>query len=352
MSVGQPSPILLEVKNHIGAITLNRPQALNSLTRAMLFELTQTLKQWEHDHEVRAVIIKGAGQRAFCSGFDLREIYALKQQGDQESLYALFKKEYQLNYYISTFPKPYIALMQGYTMGGGLGISVYGSHRIVCEGTTLAMPEVTIGLFPDIGASYFLNQCPGLLGFHLALSGAHISAEDGLYAGLATHCLQQDDYEAFSESLAKGDIKAREDVDHILRKFQRKPKPSHLAQLQTKIDRLFNQETFEDVIKALEQDKSEFSKSWLANMALKSPTSLKVTFELMKRARGKTLCETIEYDYLLVRKFLMNHDLFEGIRARIIDKDLNPQWQPKALGEVDDELVQSYFNTLSFPALF
>lgn len=325
--------VLFKQQGRMGHIILNRPQVLNAINDVMITDLYDLLSQWAADPAIDGVIIKGAGERAFCAGIDLRYLYRLKQESNIEKINSIFKAEYNLNYNISKFPKTYIAMMHGYTMGGGLGLSVYGSHRIACHGTTFAMPEVTIGFFPDIGASYFLNQCPGYLGLYLALTGTHITGEDGLYAGLATHYLKFEDYEDFIS------VVSLKNLDALLLKFQQQPKPSSFAELQPQIDRLFGQENFEDVIRALEQDKSEFSKNCLETMGKKSPTSLKITFELMKRARGKSLRVALELDYLLVQKFIRGHDFFEGIRALIVDKDGQPNWQPEGLDEIDGLFV-------------
>ena len=344
--------ILTEIKGRVGLVTLHRPSALNALNVEMISHLSRTLDLWRDDSNVSCVVLQGVGQRAFCAGGDLRSVYEAKQRDDTEALSFLFREEYRLNYKIHMFPKPYISFLHGYTMGGGLGISVHGSHRIVCEGSCLAMPEVTIGYFPDVGAGYFLNQCPGFLGMYLALTGIYISAEDAFYARLATHYVRKENYQELFQDFCHRSPATSYEVEEILGRFQEPVPVSSLKERRGEIDRLFGKEQFDDILRTLEQEKSEFSDECLKIFSAKSSSSLKVTFELLKRMRGKSLREALHYDFLLAQKFGKHPDFFEGIRAAIIDKDQNPQWQPKTLDEVTQNVVEEYFVAHSDQKLF
>jgi enoyl-CoA hydratase/carnithine racemase len=338
-------PLLITARQGAGIITLNRPQALNALNMEMILELSEILKQWREDPLISCVVLQASGERAFCAGGDLRSVYeAYQLKKESKALSLIFKKEYRLNYEIHTFPKPYISFLKGYTMGGGLGLSVHGSHRIVCPGSQIAMPEVKIGYFPDVGASYFLNKCPGFTGMYLALTGLTIGPEDAIYAGLVTHYVNQENYPAVLKSLQETSPQTCLEVDDILKKFQEKISSPSLKKLQADIDRLFGRESLKEILRALEKEKTDFSRNCLQELSFKCPLSLMVTFELLKKMRGKSLKECLEYDFLLSQKFVQESDFFEGIRSIIIDKDQRASWQIKSLDEVSQISVEKYFD--------
>ncbi|MGI4851859.1 MAG: enoyl-CoA hydratase/isomerase family protein [Janthinobacterium lividum] len=348
------SPLLITVEQSVGRIVLNRPQALNAINREMVLEISKTLDQWSQDSAVQCVVLQGAGDKAFSAGGDLRQLYYAHYEGHQEEVLRLFRYEYQLNDKIHRFPKPYITFFHGFGMGGGLGLSLHGSYRIVCEGTQLAMPEVNIGFFPDVGASYFLNQCPGSLGMYLALTGNRVSAADAIYTGLATHYINQKDYDAIYRDLTNQKIISKASVETILKNYNCSIPPSALQNQQLDIDHLFGQDTLENIIAALHQESmtSIFARTCLEILQTKSPTSLKVTFAMMQKARDKPLYETLQMDFLLAQKFCLGSDFFEGIRAVIIDKDNQPDWQPKRLEDISEYVIEEYFNADSYLNLF
>ena len=226
--------LLIEIQNGVGLITLNRPKALNALSFMMLKGIHETLIQWANHKDVRSVIIQGMGDRAFCAGGDVRSLYDAHLQGDHGFIQALFREEYTLNYLIATYPKPYIALMDGITMGGGCGVSVHGSHRVVTEKTIMAMPETGIGYFPDVGASHFLSKCPGYIGLYLGLTGARLNAADILFASLADYFVPAAAINAVRDQIISGDP-----IETVLLAHQDVPEEGMLTDLQAEIDHCF-----------------------------------------------------------------------------------------------------------------
>ncbi|AIL12549.1 hypothetical protein IM40_01880 [Candidatus Paracaedimonas acanthamoebae] len=333
-----------KVTHHLGFITLERPQSLNALNLAMITALHEILKEWRHDSNVHAIIVQGQGERAFCAGGDLRAVYNAHQRKDVQFHDELFRKEYTLNLEIARFSKPYMSFIHGFAMGGGLGLSVHGSHRIVAENVQLAMPETKIGYFPDVGASHFLNNAPGSLGMYLALTGNSIGASNSLYAGLATHFVPQERHSQVIEALFEIDASQPGNIDKILEKYSEKLPEAPLQAQQAKIDALFHHPTLEKIFQALENDRSSFSQESLRILKMRSPTSLKITFELLKRNKGKSLEDAIETEFQLSQVFIKNHDFFEGIRALLIDKDQKPAWSPAKIEEINFSIVDKYFN--------
>lgn len=348
------SPLLITVDQGVGRIILNRPKVLNAINREMVIELSTTLNHWAKDSQIQCVILQGSGDKAFSAGGDLRQIYQAHLEGHQAEILKLLKHEYQINHTIHSFPKPYLSFFHGLGMGGGLGLSLNGAYRLICEGTQLAMPEVNIGFFPDVGASYFLNQCPGFTGLYLALTGNRLSAADAMYTGLGTHYVDDKDYPAIYQNLTEQKVITTSSIDYILKEYTRSVPSSALKAQQTMIDRLFRYDTLEDIFKALHHESIErsFAESCLNTLKTKSPTSLQVTFSMMKQARGKSLYETLQTDFLLAQKFCQGSDFFEGIRAMIIDKDNQPNWQPKRLEDISQNVIEEYFNPESYLNLF
>lgn len=333
-----------KVRHHLGFITLERPQSLNALNLSMITALHEILKAWRHDANVHAIIVQGQGERAFCAGGDLRAVYEAHQRKDAHFHDELFRKEYTLNLEIARFSKPYISFIQGIAMGGGLGLSVHGSHRVVSEHVQLAMPETKIGYFPDVGASYFLNKAPGAVGMYLALTGNSLGTSDSLYAGLATHFIPQARHSQVIESLFEIDASQQRNIDKVLEKYTDKFSDSFLQAHQVKIDALFDHSRLKKIFQALENDPSSFAQETLKILKMRSPTSLQITFELLKRNKGKSLADAIETEFQLSQVFIKNHDFFEGIRALLIDKDQKPDWSPATIEDVDFSIVEEYFN--------
>jgi enoyl-CoA hydratase/carnithine racemase len=344
MEIETLTPIKYKVAHHLGFITLERPQSLNALNLSMITALREILRAWRRDSNVHAVIVQGKGERAFCAGGDLRAVYEAHLRDDHQFHDDLFRKEYTLNLEIAQFPKPYISFIHGFAMGGGLGLSIHGSHRLLAENAQLAMPETKIGYFPDVGASYFLNKAPGALGMYLALTGNSIGTSDSLYVGLATHFIPQKRQAQVIEALLGSETLLPENIDKILERYIENLPESSLQAQQAKIDALFHHLTLEEVFEALKSDQSSFAQDTLKTLKLRSPTSLRITFELLKRNKGKSLSEAIETEFQLSQVFIKKHDFFEGIRALLIDKDQKPIWSPATVEEVDSFVVEEYFN--------
>jgi enoyl-CoA hydratase/carnithine racemase len=336
--------ILTEKIGTAGVITLNRPKALNSIDLGMIRDLQEALKVWKEDFSISHILVKGAGEKAFCAGGDVRSVYDAWERRDRDYMDAIFREEYELNYALSVYPKPYISLINGISMGGGLGISIHGSHRIVTEKTVMAMPESAIGFFTDIGASFFLNKCPGKIGIYLGLTGDRVKGADALYCGLGTHFIDSEKLPSVYQQLLSASN--QKDIDRILNEAITLPEKSFLEENQNLIDELFSGETVEDILMALKTDASEFAQKCFEGLQKKSPTSLKIIFELLKRHQGKTLKECLVTEFRLSQHFVEQPDFFEGVRALLVDKDQKPVWIPSSLSEIDQDAISWYFEEL------
>jgi len=328
-----------------GKILLDRPKALNALTLGMVRLMHPHLKAWSHDSAVSHVIVEAAGDRAFCAGGDIRALY-LWGKTNNPIVTRFYLEEYQLNTAIKRYPKPYIAIMNGITMGGGVGISVHGSHRIVTEKLAFAMPETGIGLFPDVGGTYFLPRCPGETGMYLALTGGRIGAADALFAGIADYYVPSSNITLVVEALIH-----TTDVDDIIRSFTQDAGPSELANTQNWIDESFCLSSVEEIVADLENEKADPEHSdWARKTAqvikTKSPLSQKIAFRQIRSGKTLEFEDCMKLEYRLAVRFMAGHDFYEGTRAIVIDKDLNPIWQHSSLEEVTDELVDQYFADL------
>ena len=328
--------ILFDVIDGAGRVTLNRPQALNALTHGMVRALDAKLAAWAEDDAIAKVIIEGAGTRAFCAGGDIRVLYEVMARRNDPFIDTFYRDEYRLNHRIHTYPKPYVALIDGVVMGGGVGVSIHGSHRLVTENALFAMPETGIGFFPDVGGAWFLSRMPGEIGMYLGLTGTRLGPADALYCGAATHYLPRarvagalDDLDAL-DSLAAAD-----------------PGPAPLAERRAAIDRCFAGDSVEAIIQALEIEGDDWAGETLAVMASKSPTSQKVAFRSMRQGAGLDFAEAIALEFRLSQRFCAGRDFREGIRAAVIDKDRDPKWHPATLAEVDESLVDAYFAPLA-----
>ncbi len=351
------SEILLGRRGGIATLTINRPQALNALTLANYRHIAPALAAWAEDPAVHAVVVRGAGGRAFCAGGDVRAVYEAGRgiSGDHELTAVFFAEEYRLIRDIHRFPKPYLAVVDGITMGGGAGISVNGAYRIATERSLFAMPETAIGLFPDVGATRFLNRCPGRIGYCLGLTGARLKAADLLYCGLATQVVAQDRVEALVTALAgaqweRGGEFAQ--VDALLAEFAADPGPAPLAALQPAVDRCFAGDSIEAILDALAAEAASggpdagWAADTRAGLLAKSPTSLKVTQRQLTVGRDYGVEQALELEYRLTQHFMAAHDFYEGVRAVLVDKDQNPRWRPATLAEVDNAMVGAYFVSL------
>ncbi len=328
--------LIVSRERHLGRIRLNRPRALNSLTLAMVRGLTDALIKFSRDPEIIAVFVTGNGERGFCAGGDIRALYDLRNK-DKNPYRMFWREEYRLNAMIAAFAKPYIVLMDGVVMGGGVGISAHGSVRIVTERTRLAMPETGIGFVPDVGGTWLLTRNGGA-GLYLALSGATAYASDALKLGLADVLINSSDICALETRLMSIELAA--DVKNIVKEFSQRPPKGELEEHRQTLDKAMSQERLVDILSFLEKSGSDFASKAAVEMAKNSPTSLKVTHALLKRARRADRLETcLLNEYRAATRLLETHDLFEGVRAAVIDKDRSPKWLPTTLGEVDDEEV-------------
>lgn len=340
--------ILFETRGALGLITLNRPKALNALTLDMIHAMTETLDVWAEDSDILAVVIRGAGDRAFSAGGDIRALYDL--DGDTAAYIAgFFRDEYRLNRMIFRYPKPYVALIDGIAMGGGVGVSVNGSLRIASEATLFAMPETGIGMFPDVGGSYFLPRCPGETGLYLGLTGARLKAADCIHAGICDAFVPRDRHDAVIGALAEG-----RHVSGILQEFAADPGEAPLDGQQAAIDRCFAGDSIEAVMDALEGEGGEWADATRAALLKKSPLALKVAFRQLRAGRMLDFEDCMAMEYRLSQRIVPGHDFREGVRAVVVDKDNDPRWDPSSLAAISDDMLEACFeplgdNELTFP---
>ncbi|ARG97242.1 enoyl-CoA hydratase/isomerase family protein [Legionella micdadei] len=328
----------------IGLITLKRPQALNALTLPMIKALQQQLMLWRNDESVQAVVIQGEGEKAFCAGGDVRWLYEAGLAKNPEQM-QFFWHEYRLNHYIHHYPKPYISLMNGITMGGGVGISLHGSHPVATERFIFAMPETGIGFFPDIGASFLLSRCPGQVGVYLGLTGNRLNAQEAKFVGLVNYVIASDQLEAVLDSLVQTNFtaNAHQQVDACLQRFVMPVGETMLEKDKATIDACFAKDTVEKIMASLQERGDEWSMPLLHNLQQKAPLSLKVTLAQIQKAKSLSMGECMKMDYCLVSQFMRDADFYEGVRALLVDKDKNPQWSPGHLAEVTSARVADYF---------
>ncbi|MFA9274325.1 MAG: enoyl-CoA hydratase/isomerase family protein [Candidatus Aquirickettsiella gammari] len=347
------SYVLTEIKNNIGVITLDRPKALNSLSLEMVRAITTTLLTWRDDPSVRAVFIHSSSEKAFCAGGDIRFFYDVGTQTpmqDSALLEDFFTEEYALNHLIHFYPKPYIALMHGVVMGGGMGIAQSGVSsrlRIVTERTKMAMPEVNIGLFPDVGGGYFLNHTPGEIGTYLGLTGEIIQAADAIYADLADVYIPSTampDLMRLLESSSAADV--RQTIREFAAQFasQLTPDTCHLATHRSAIDQHFQANELAAIYASLQSVDSTFASTTLATMDKRSPLMMAVTLEQLRRCQQKSVAECLRIERTMVRHCFKHGEVLEGVRALVVDKDNLPHWSPASIAEVDTAMVQSFFN--------
>lgn len=355
--------ILFDQQGPLGIITLNRPKALNALNLPMIREMMPQMTAWAADDSIKAVVIRGAGGKAFCAGGDVKSVYfdglAMKNgESDGALTRDFFREEYQLNQAIYKFPKPYIALIDGITMGGGVGLSVHGSHRVATETTMLAMPETAIGLFPDVGATYVLARCPGEMGAYLALTGDRLGAADALYGKLATNHVPSDKLDELISALENADWSTATDghhrdfVSHIIAGFETDAGDAKLPAFQDAIDQAFGADTVEEIIVELTTmtgdagPEGEWAQETLITMGQRSPTSMKIAFEQLARGTALDLESCLVMEYRMTQGCMAGVDFYEGIRAVLVEKDHNPKWMPEMLSEVTSDLVEKHFAEL------
>lgn len=339
--------ILFECRDSAGIVILNRTKALNALTHEMVRALHAQLKAWETDAAVSRVIVTANGERAFCAGGDIRVLYDLGRAGRQKEALQFFREEYALNAYIKRYPKPYISLIDGLVMGGGVGISIHGSHRVAGDRYAFAMPEVGIGFFPDVGATHALPRLPGEIGTWCALTAGRLNASDAVLSGAATHRINSHQFPDVFAALCCPDP-----VNAVLASFMTGAGDGEILPRRRVIDRLFAYDHVEDIVAGLDKEATSGSgdAEWAAEtaqvMRAKSPTSLKIALAQMRLGKTKSFEECMAVEFRIVSRILYGSDLYEGVRAVIIDKDNRPVWSPASLAEVSDADVTRHFAPL------
>lgn len=336
--------ILFETRGALGLVILNRPQALNALNLPMVRQLAPQLSAWAANDAIKAVAIRGAGGRAFCAGGDIRALHDLGRAGRKEEGIAFWREEYALNHLIKTYPKPYVALIEGVVMGGGVGLSVHGSHRVAAEKITFAMPEVGIGFFPDVGATYVLPRLRQRAGTWLALTGTRLGLADALALDIVTHHVPAARFDHLIAALTDG-----EPVDVLLHREAAAVGSGEVLGHLPAIERLFAGSSVEAILSALDAETgndAEFAKQAAATIRTKSPTSLKLAHEQMRRGAKGDFAECLRIEFRLASRILDNPDYYEGVRAVVIDKDNKPRWNPARLDDVGSDALAHYFAPL------
>lgn len=321
--------ILFAREGRLGLVTLNRPGALNALNRAMCVALHRQLMDWAMDEGVEAVAVEGAGERAFCAGGDVVGLHGFGRAGSSD-WEGFFHDEYRMNQAIAHYPKPYVALVDGISMGGGVGISVHAPYRVATERTLFAMPETGIGLIPDVGGTHALPRFPGEYGTWAGLTGARVKGGDCVAIGYCTHFVPSGQIAALKERLAH----SHESIGEVLQTFDSDPGPLSLPALRDGIDYLFAEDQVEDILLKLDEG-DDWAREQAAIIRRMSPTSLKLTLYGLRHGRHATIESCLKLEYRMVSGIKRGHDFYEGVRAQLIDKDRNPRWQPSDLAEVD-----------------
>ena len=330
--------ILFEQRGKAGFVTLNRPKALNALSHKMVTALAAQLSAWAADPGIVHVVVTGAGEKAFCAGGDIRSIYDARQAGQVEGLDAFFRDEYLLNAQIKAYPKPYVALINGIVMGGGVGVSVHGSHRVGTEKTLFAMPETGIGFFPDVGGTYFLPRMPKRSGVYCALSAGRLKQGDALATGVLTHAISEENVKDLELSLETAD-----DIGAALAPYLVTPEQGPVMEHLEEIERAFSAPSVEEILSRLEASGSDFALKTAATIRDKSPTSVLIAFEQMRRGAELSFNDCMKLEYRIVSRILKGTEFYEGIRAVLVDKDQAPKWAPSRFSQVDSADLASYF---------
>ena len=336
--------ILFQRRGAAGLVTLNRPEALNAVTHAMVRALAEQLAAWDTDPAITRVVVTAAGDRAFSAGGDLRALYDLMRVGRHDEALSYWRDEYRLNAFIKRYRKPYVSIIDGVMMGGGAGLAIHGSHRVAGDGCRFAMPEVGVGFFPDIGATWFLPRLPGETGTYCALTGERLDAADATALRIATHRIASAGLSELLDGLC-GTVP----VDALLAAFAEPSTGGHVQSNRPAIDRLFGADRVEDILSALDaaglaaEQGADFARLAAATIRTKSPTSLKIALAQLRRGKSLDFAACLQAEFRIVSRVVTGHDFSEGIRAVIVDKDHSPRWRPPALDAVSDADVERYF---------
>ena len=332
--------IQTHVHGKVAEIVLDRPRALNALDASMIRDMYAALEQWREDDAIAAVLVTSASDRAFCAGGDIKSVRQAALDRDHNAVHKFFSTEYRLNALIANYPKPYVALIDGHAMGGGLGISVHGSVRVVTEKAALAMPETAIGFFPDVGASYFLPRLTGSTGMYLGLTGARVSGADAVVVGLATHFVPSAKLAELADAIrAISDAGA---LDDVLARYATDVPSSELAEHRDEIERVFGSGSLTDMVGRLTGD-DVWTKSTREALESLAPSSLWITAELVRRGAQLTLEQCLDLELVLGAEVTRNADFIEGVRAVLVDKDRNPSWNPPSIDDIDPEAIEALF---------
>ena len=344
--------VIIEKSNSTIIITLNRERVLNALNLNMVRKISKNILDWKNDETVSGVLIKGAGDKAFCAGGDIVSVYHDRSKGNNLS-YDFFKEEYLLNYEISNFGKPWVSLLNGIAMGGGLGLSVHGSHRIISENTITAMPETAIGLFPDVGGGYFLSRMNSALGVFLALTGKSLDGQNSIFSGIGTHLLENSSVNDFTLKMIALSKYKKEDIDFLIKDFDKKNKiiPSLENEINF-ISRHFAKDNIKKIFHSLEEENDEWCKKQLDILKMKSPTSMGVATKQLEFSKKLNLKECLSMEFRICQSMMSKNDFYEGVRANLVDKDRKPNWEPKTVKELDELQIEDYFINLEEKELF
>jgi enoyl-CoA hydratase len=339
--------ILFERRGAAGIVTLNRPKALNAVTHRMVLALRAQLDAWADDPAVTRIVITAAGERAFSAGGDIRALYDLGKAGKRKDALQFWRDEYPLNATIKNYRKPYIALIDGIVMGGGVGVSVHGSHRVAGDRFSFAMPEVSIGFFPDVGATWFLPRMPGEIGTYCALTGERFNIADGVASGIATHRIPSARFPALLDGLT-GTVS----VDAVLSAFSEPAGEGPITARRAVIDRLFTGDSVEHILDALAREakaggeSAEWAMKTATTIAEKSPLSLKLALAQVRRGAASDFETCMRMEFRIVSRVVEGHDFYEGVRSVIVDKDNRPRWNPATLAQISEAEVARYFAPL------
>lgn len=337
--------VLFAEQGHAGIITLNRPKALNALTHNMVQLIYPKMLSWRDNPAIRHVIIEGAGPKAFCAGGDIRQLYDLGRAGRQAEARAFWREEYTLNHLLKTYPKPIVSLINGIVMGGGVGMSFHGSHRIATETLMFAMPEVGIGFFPDVGASYFLPRLGDHFGRYLALTGARIGLGDALALGLVTQGVEAARLPELRQALIEA-----ESVDSVIKSFGFIAPDAPLLAQAPVVREAFAPDSLSEILSRLAQmaiGGGVFASDTLEGMRKKSPTSMALALEQMRRGASMDFAAVMQMEYRIVSRIADGHDFYEGVRAVIVDKDHAPKWQPTQIEALNPAMIAAHFEPLA-----
>jgi enoyl-CoA hydratase len=344
MDAAEPE-VLIAQRGAAGIIVLNRPKALNALTHGMVRTIWPQMLAWKDDPTVSSVIISGAGEKAFCAGGDIRALYDLGKAGRQAEAKPFWREEYTLNHLLKTYPKPVVSLLNGIVMGGGVGMSFHGSHRVASEKLMFAMPEVGIGFFPDVGASWFLPRLPHHIGIYLALTGARIGLGDAMALGLATNAVESTRMAELALAL-----ETAEPIDSVLQSFAMPAPAAPLMEHKALIADIFAEDSLPAIMAKLSQAAfggSLFASQALETMQLKSPTSIAIALEQVKRGANMCFADVMRMEYRIVCRIADGHDFYEGVRAVIVDKDQKPVWEPRQIEDLDPAAIAAHFAPLA-----